>query len=172
MVEDQKLSIDEMNRVAQHEAIKGKARQEIEAEIERDARAAADVDRDKVSAVGGRLREKAISEVASTEAEIDRGRAAARISQIVDYIFYFVYGLIALEIFLELLGAREGNAFKEFVDAVTAPLLVPFVTLMPDLSAGRFQLKISYLVALAVYLLLHGAINGILRMMAHRKTAV
>jgi uncharacterized protein YggT (Ycf19 family) len=70
------------------------------------------------------------------------------------------------------LGARESNTFKSFIDALTAPLLMPFNTLMPDVARGRFQLRISYLVALLVYVLLHLAINGLLRLVAHRKTAV
>jgi uncharacterized protein YggT (Ycf19 family) len=94
------------------------------------------------------------------------------VSQVVDYIFYFIYALIGLETLLELLGARETNAFKNFIDALTAPLLLPFNRLMPDLASGRFQLKVSYLVALLVYVMLHLAVNGLLRMMAHRKTSI
>ena len=172
MSEDQKLAMDESERAARHQAIKGEVRREMQDEIAEKARQHDNVHQAEAAAVGEHFREKAIGEVVSTEAEIDRGRAAARVSQVVDYVFYLIYALISLEIILELLGAREGNAFKNFIDALTAPLLMPFKTLMPDLSNGRFQLKISYLVALFVYVLLHMAINGLLRMLAHRKTAV
>jgi uncharacterized protein YggT (Ycf19 family) len=80
--------------------------------------------------------------------------------------------LIGLEVLLELIGARENNVFKELVDAITAPLLVPFRNLVPDVASGRFQLKISYVVAFIVYILLHLAINGLLRMMGSRKTVI
>jgi uncharacterized protein YggT (Ycf19 family) len=73
---------------------------------------------------------------------------------------------------LELLGAREDNAFRQLITALTSPLLAPFRSLVPDTASGRFQLRLSYLVALAVYLLLHLAINGLLRLLAHQKTAV
>jgi hypothetical protein len=43
---------------------------------------------------------------------------------------------------------------------------------MPDPASGRFQLRLSYLIALVVYLLLHLAINGLLRLLAHKKTAL
>jgi hypothetical protein len=43
---------------------------------------------------------------------------------------------------------------------------------MPDPAAGGFQLMLSYLVALAAYVLLHLAVNGLLRIFAQRKTAV
>ena len=172
MLDDEKLAIDELERAARHQAIKGEVRREMQGEISRTAHQDDEQHHAAAAAIGEHFREKAISEVAGVEAEIDRGRAAARVSQVVDYVFYLVYSLIGLEIVLELLGARESNAFKNFIDALTAPLLLPFNTLMPDLARGRFQLKLSYLVALFVYILLHLAINGLLRMFAHRKTVV
>jgi len=172
MLEDEKLAIDESERAARHQAIKGEVRREMQGEISRQAQSTDNQQHAEAAAIGEHFREKAISEVVGVEAEIDRGRAAARVSQIVDYVFYLIYSLIGLEILLELLGARETNAFKSFIDAVTSPLLLPFNTLMPDLARGRFQLRISYIVALFVYVLLHLAINGLLRLFAHRKTAV
>lgn len=172
MLEDEKLAIDESERTARHQAIKGEVRREMQGEISRHAHQDAKQHDAEAAAIGEQFREKAISEVVNVEAEIDRGRSAARVSQIIDYVFYLIYSLIGLEILLELLGARETNAFKNFIDALTAPLLLPFKTLMPDLERGRFQFRISYVVALFVYVLLHLAINGLLRLFAHRKTAV
>jgi uncharacterized protein YggT (Ycf19 family) len=172
MLEDEKLAIDESERAARHQAIKGEVRREMQDEISRQANQPDEDHHAEAAAIGERFRGKAISEVADVEAEIDRGRAAARVSQIIDYVFYLIYALISLEIILELLGARETNAFKNFIDALTAPLLLPFNTLMPDVARGRFQLRISYIVALFVYVLLHMAVNGLLRLFAHRKTAV
>ena len=175
MLEDEKLAIDESERTARHQSIKGEVRREMQGEISRSAQEAQQTDgrhQAEAAAIGDKFREKAIDEVVGVEAEIDRGRSAARVSQIVDYIFYVIYGLIGLEILLELLGARETNTFKNFIDAVTTPFLLPFKTLMPDPASGRFQLRISYIVALFVYVLLHLAINGRLRMFAHRKTVV
>jgi uncharacterized protein YggT (Ycf19 family) len=172
MNEDDKLALDESNRAAQHESLKNQVRRDVQAEIARQARPETDYRRDEAAEVGSRLQQKAITEVHSTEMEIERARAAARISQFVDYVFYVIYGLIGLETVLEMVGARESNAFKNLIDTVTWPLLAPFATLVPDLSRGRFQLKLSYIIALIIYILLHLAINGLLRMAAHRKTAV
>jgi len=172
MLEDEKLAVDESERTARHQAIKGEVRREMQGNIAREATRNEPDHRAEAAAIGEHLRDKAIGEIVGTETEIERGRAAARVSQVVDYIFYLIYALIALEIVLELLGARETNSFKKFMDALTAPLLMPFNTLMPDLAQGRFQLKISYLVALLVYVLLHFAVNGLLRLLAHRKTVV
>jgi uncharacterized protein YggT (Ycf19 family) len=170
--DEEKLATDEANRTVRHETIKGEVREGVQQEITRHARPADDSDQARAAVVGHHLKEKALAEVEGTEAEIDRARVAARVSQVIDYVFYVIYGLIGLEILLELLGARESNAFKNLIDNLSAPLLAPFNTLMPDLGAGRFQFRVAYVVALFVYLLLHLAINGLLRMMVHRKTIV
>ena len=87
-------------------------------------------------------------------------------------MFFVIYGLIGLEIILELLGARENAGFKRFLDAITLPLLAPFKGLLPTPSMGPMQLTLSFIFGLVAYMFLHLAINGILRMMAHRKLSV
>lgn len=96
----------------------------------------------------------------------------ANISQVIDYAFCVLYGLLALLIALELIGAREGSGFKQLLNTVTAPFLAPFKGLMPDPAVGSFQLMTSYIIGLVVYLLLHMAINGALRLFVIRKTTV
>jgi len=171
MTEDEKLAVDEAQRVAQHEAVKAEVRGDLQSKIAESAKTDDRFDA-TAHAVGKELKQKAAAEVAGSEREIERARVAARISQVVDYIFYVIYGLIGLEILLELLGARDSSGFKRFVDAVSAPLLAPFHRLMPDIGRGPFQLRTEYLIALLVYFLLHLAVNGLLRLAVHRKTAV
>jgi uncharacterized protein YggT (Ycf19 family) len=172
MLEDEKLAIDESERIAEHESVKRDARKGVHAEIADQAERLDSSDRARAAEVGNELKRKAIREVADTEVELGRARGVARVSQIVDYAFYLIYGLIGLEILLDLLGAREGNSFKNLIDRLNAPLLAPFRGLMPDPSSGRFQLRLSFIFALVVYVLLHLAINGLLRLLAHRKTAI
>ena len=171
-MEDAKLAIDEADRTARYQAVKGQARDEMQEQVARQARQGNQRQAAESAAIGDHLKEKAVTELVDTETEIERGRVAARVSQVVDYVFYLIYSLIGLEILLGLLGAREGSGFKHFIDAVTYPLLVPFQRLMPDLGSGRFEFRVSYVFALFVYLLLHLALNGLLRMMAHRKTEI
>ena len=171
-MEDAKLAIDEADRTARYQAVKGQARDEMQEQVARQARQGNQRQAAESAAIGDHLKEKAVTELVDTETEIERGRVAARVSQVVDYVFYLIYSLIGLEILLGLLGAREGSGFKHFIDAVTYPFLVPFQRLMPDLGNGRFEFKVSYVFALFVYLLLHLALNGLLRMMAHRKTEI
>jgi uncharacterized protein YggT (Ycf19 family) len=166
------LVVDESRRIERHEQVKDT----VEARVRDDIRATVDGappqdEHAQVQAVAGQLRQKALSEVLRSEAELDRARAAARTAQVVDYIFFLVYGLIGLEIGLELLGAHQRNAFKRFLDAITAPLLGPFRGLMPDPAVGSFQLMLSYIVAL-VYVLLHKAVTGLLKVLAERRSAL
>jgi YggT family protein len=169
---DNKLAIEEENRLARHEAVKNEVNQEVQTEVAREADNLSSQDQNRLNAVGQQLRSKSINEVASTEGELDRAKGAARVSQVIDYIFYLIYGIITLEIILELLGARDSNAFKRFVDSISAPFLSPFKSLLVDPAAGRFQLRLSFFVALIVYILIHLAINGMLRFFVHRKTTV
>jgi uncharacterized protein YggT (Ycf19 family) len=168
---EEPLVVDESARLSHHEQVKGAVEAKVQDEIQQKAEARTE-DHGQVRAVASQLREKALSEVVHTEAELGRSRVMARVSQVFDYLFYVVYGLIGLEIALELLGARQSSGFKRFLDTLTSPLLAPFKGVLPDPSVGPFQLMMSYLVALAVYVLLHLAINGLLRLFVQRKTSV
>jgi uncharacterized protein YggT (Ycf19 family) len=172
MLEDDKLAVDESRKLARHEAVKDAVRSEVQSEITRSANQLDDQDRSEAEAVAGRMKGNAVREVVETESEIEQARMVARVSQFVDYLFFLIYGIIGLEIILELIGARENNSFKNFIDTLAAPLLAPFGGLVTDPSRGAMQLRLSYIVGLIVYLLLHLAINGLLRLFAHRKTAV
>jgi uncharacterized protein YggT (Ycf19 family) len=167
-----KLAADEARRLTQHERIKEKLEQDVHDDIARQAELQSPAERAQHGAVATDLKRKAAREVVETEAEVDRARRTARVSQVVDYVFFLIYSLIALEIGLELLGARESSGFKRFLDAVTAPILVPFRGLMPDPAVGSFQLMLSYVVAAVVYLILHQAVKRLLRMVAGRTSTV
>lgn len=169
---DEKLAIDEAQRAARHEAIKNEVNAEVQNEISQHANDFSNTEHQQAAVIGSQMKQKALRDVVDTETEVERSKVLARISQIIDYVFYVFYGIISLEIFLELLGARDGNAFKQFIDALSAPLLYPFKSLVIEPNFGRIQFKLSYLVALIVYLLLHLAINGLLRTFAHRKVEI
>ncbi|HEY7913348.1 MAG TPA: YggT family protein [Blastocatellia bacterium] len=172
MLEDEKLAVDESRKIAQHEAIKDEMRNEVREEVVSQARPLTPGERANAEALGDQLKAKAVDEVAETEAEIGRARATARISQVVDYIFYFIYGIIGLMFLLDLVGARRSNDFYQFVNAVASPFLAPFRGLVEDPGSANVRFRLSYLIALVVYLLLHLAVNGLLRLIAHRRTAV
>jgi uncharacterized protein YggT (Ycf19 family) len=167
-----RVAEDEARRISQHERIKGKLEEDVHARIEREAAASTPADQADVRGVASGLKRKAAEEVTETENELARARSLGRTSQVVDYVFFLIYGLIGLEIVLELLGARQSSGFKRLLDNVTWPMLAPFRGLMPDPAVGSLQLMLSYIVALIVYFMLHRAINGLLRLFVERKSKI
>lgn len=172
MVDEQKLAFDEAQRVARYENAKTQAREEVNTELGRQTGQLDPHDQAQLSNVGQRMKQQAVTEIAETDSEVQRARGIARFSQFVDYAFYLIYGIIGLEIVFDLLGARRTNTIREFIDALASPLLAPFKSLLPDPALGRFQFRTSYLIALAIYIMLHLAITGLFRLIAQRKTAI
>jgi hypothetical protein len=171
MADQEHLAVDERERLQQHEDVKDDVRRHVRSEIATRARATpGDPAREAEAAVS--LKRQAVHEVAESERELARGRTAARGSQFLDYGFYLIYGIIGLAIALEAIGARESAGFTQLVDAMAWPFVAPFRGIVRDPVAGGSQFMLSYLVALGVYILLHLAVNGWLRILAHRKTAV
>jgi uncharacterized protein YggT (Ycf19 family) len=169
---DNILAIDESEQISKHEAVKGAVRNEVHAQIEDKANQFSKAEQSEVTAVAEKLKQGSITEIGATETAIGRAKGAARISQIIDYLFFLFYGIIGLQILLDLLGASNSNGFKRFLNLISTPLLAPFNKIMPNPSVGRFSLMLSYMVAIIIYALIHLAINGFLRMLVHKKTAI
>jgi len=171
-LKDDKLAAEEARRANQHDMVKSQVEGEVHAEIaERAAPTRAEAV--QVDQVADEFRAKAVNEVVETEREVERARGAARVSQVVDYIFFVIYALLGLRFLLALLAARSSAGFVRFIVAVTNPFYAPFkgIVASPSTDSGH-TLMLPLLIAIVVYILLHLAINGLLRIIAHRKTAV
>lgn len=170
---DDKLAADEARRSVQHEAVKANVEGEVQAEIADQAQVPAAGESAKIRDVAGDFRAKAVNEVIDTEREVERGRGAARISQIVDYIFYVIYALLFMRFLLALMAARSTAGFVQFIVTITNPFYAPFrgIVTSPQTDQGH-TLLLPIIVAIIAYVMLHLAINGILRMLAHRKTEI
>ena len=171
---DEKLAAEEAERSADYEAIKSGVKSKVGGEIYSQAAARqAPVETADVEAAADRMRRRAVDEVIETENEVDRARGAARVSQFVDYIFFLIYGLLAIRLLLALFAARENAGFFKFIKALTDPFYAPFRGLVPSPSTPEgFTLALPIIVAIVAYMLLHLAINGLLKILAHRKTSV
>jgi len=172
-MEDDKLASEEARRSVQHDSVKSQVEGEVNAEIAAKATQSAPSDERRIEDVAGTFRAKAVNEVIDTEREVERGRGAARISQVVDYIFYVIYALLAMRFLLALLAANSRAGFVQFIVTVTNPFYGPFRGIVESPRTGDgHTLMIPIVVAIIAYVLLHLAINGILRMLAHRKTEI
>lgn len=169
---DNKLAQEEAQRAATYEAVKTDVQAEVGGEIAAHAEHARASQAGRIENVAGNMRAKAVDEVVQTEQEIERARVLARVSQVVDYVFFLIYGLLGIRLLLELFAARESAGFFQFIKTATGPFYAPFRGLVPTLSNEGFKLALPIIVALVVYMLLHLAINGLLRMFAHRKVEI
>jgi ABC-type multidrug transport system fused ATPase/permease subunit len=171
---DDKLAVEEARRAAQHESVKSQVEGEVNAEIS--DRAAAKATRDesrRIDNVAGEFRSKAVDEVIDTEREVQRSRGLARVSQIVDYIFWVIYALLGMRFLLALMAARSTAGFVQFIVAISNPFYAPFrgIVASPSTDAGH-TLLLPIVVAIIAYAIAHLLINGLLRMFAHRKTEI
>lgn len=172
-MEDKTVSDDEARRIAQHEATAATVERGVNADIAQRSEQGSAEEAEKLARVASDMRGHAIAEVAGTGREVERGRAFARVSQVVDYLFGLLYGLLAIRLVLELIAARSSNGFVQFIDAVTNPFYSLFRGIVASPTAeGGFTLALPIIIAIIVYALLHAAIRGLLRIFVHRKTAV
>jgi uncharacterized protein YggT (Ycf19 family) len=96
-----------------------------------------------------------------------------RISQVVDYVFYAVYSLLAIRLVLVLIAANSGNGFVQLIRAVTDPVYAMFRGIVASPTAeGGFKLALPIVIAILAYLVLHTGIKALLRLIAHRKTEI
>jgi hypothetical protein len=173
IMDDNKLANDEARRSAQHGSVKAQVEGDVNADIAQQASQAAPAEEHKIDQVAGQFRAKAVDEVVDTEREVERGRGAARVSQVIDYIFFIIYGLLGMRFLLALLAARSTAGFVQFIVAITNPFYAPFRGIVdaPRTDQGH-TLMLPIVVAIIAYVMLHLIINGLLRMVAHRKTEI
>ena len=169
---DDKLEREEAQRSANYETVKSNVESGVRGDIVANANQTGASQVAYVEDVAAGMREKALGEVTQTEREVERGRAAARVSQVVDYIFMIIYAILAIRLLLELFGARESAGFVRFINAVSNPFYAPFRGIVASPSDNGFTLALPIVVAIVAYMILHLIINGLLRIFAHRKVEV
>ena len=173
-MDDEKLALEESRRAQQHESVKSEIEGNVQSEIAESAnRAAPPAESQRINEVAGQFRSKAVDEVVDTEREVGRARGVARVSQVIDYLFFVLYALLGLRFLLALMAAKSGAPFVRFIITVTDPFYEPFrgIVSSPRTDGGH-TLMMPLVIAFIVYVLLHLGINGLLRVVAHRKTAI
>jgi uncharacterized protein YggT (Ycf19 family) len=170
---DDKLAQEEAQRAANYEALKSDVKTDVTSEIAARADQTTVSEARKMDNIADNMRGKAMNEIVETDREVERGRVLARVSQVVDYIFYVIYGLLAIRLLLALFAARSSAGFVQFINSITNPFYAPFKGIVPSPSVeGGFTLALPIIIAIVVYLLIHLAINGLLRIFVHRKTEI
>jgi hypothetical protein len=172
-MDDMKLSLDEARRARQHAEVKADLERQVQTEVNAlaDRRPAADAA--DVGRLAAEMRRRAVDDVEVTEREVGRARGLARVSQVVDYAFYLVYALLGTRLLLALLGARPDAAFVQWVNTVSDPLYAPFRNIFPSVTIEEgFTFAVSVSFGMLMYALVHALLKGLLRLVAHRRTAI
>lgn len=171
-MEDTKVTADEARRGALHESMKSRVERDVNADIAERAEHTTRAEAQEMDKVAGRFRGKAIGEVVGTDREVRRARVLARVSQVVDYVFYLVYTLLAIRLALALIAARSSSGFVRLIQTVTDPFYSLFRGIVASPSAGGYTLVLPIVIAIIVYALLHAGITRLLRLIAHRRTEI
>lgn len=93
----------------------------------------------------------------------------SRVGHAIDYLFFLLYGMIALRFVLAFLGASEQAGFVRFIRGVTEPFYAPFSGIVESPTANGGKLDFPALIALLAYALLHMAVRGLLRVLSGRR---
>lgn len=172
-MEPTKLVADEARRVAHHDSMKSQVDRDVNAKIAEKAEHTTSAEALQMDKVAGQFRGKAIDEVAGQDREVRRARVLARVSQVIDYAFFVLYGLLGIRLVLALIAAKQSSGFVRVIHAVTDPFCWLFNGIVSSPStAGGFTLALPIVIALCVYALFHFGITRLLRLIAHRKTEI
>lgn len=171
-MDDDTLSASEGRRAAKYEATTSTIEDDVNEDLATRAERGSAAETDRLDEVADDMRADAIDDVAGQGHDESRGRIFARVSQVADYLFALLYSLLAIRLVLALLAARSDNGFVQLINAVTEPFYALFRGIVASPSAEGHTLVVPILIAMAAYALLHAAINGLLRMGVHRKSAV
>jgi YggT family protein len=94
-----------------------------------------------------------------------RGLLVGRISEVIDYLFGLLYGLLVVRFVLDLLDARPGAGFVRFIRELTDPFYAPFQGIVANGTVEGARIVWPLVVALIAYMLLHAIVRGLLRLM-------
>ncbi len=168
------LATDESRRLLRHDAVKANVEGDVNAEIAAQANqprppAAAR----KIEQVVGTFREHAVDEVIDSEHAVRRSRGVARLSQFIDYAFFLIYALLTIRFVLSFIAARSSSGFVQFIVSLTDPFYAPFKSIVASPKVDdAHTLPLPLVIAIGAYLVLHIAINRLLRLIAIRKTDI
>jgi uncharacterized protein YggT (Ycf19 family) len=153
--------------------VKASVQEDVNAEIAAQATQAPPGEASRIEDVAGTYRKRAVDDVVDSDRHAQRSRGAARVSQIIDYAFFLIYALLAIRFVLSLIAARSSAGFVRFIVAVSDPFYAPFKNIVASPKTGDgHTLLLPMVVALGAYLVLHLAINRLLRLVTVRKTEI
>lgn len=168
-----KVADDDARQAASQDAAKVRAEKQVNNELAREMSDGSVGTQARVAEVAAGMRHQALNESEQGARTIGHARTAARGSQFIDFAFYALYALLGIRLLLAFIAARSGNGFVQFINTVTGPFYAPFRGIVdsPSIEGGS-TIALPVIIAMLVYALLHAGVNGLLRMVGTRKTAI
>ncbi len=94
----------------------------------------------------------------------DRHDRLVRVASVIDFLFGLLYALLGLRFVLVLIEARRTD-FVRFIESITNPFFAPFRGILPSETLdGTHPIAWSIVAAFVAYLLLHGVVRALLRL--------
>jgi uncharacterized protein YggT (Ycf19 family) len=102
----------------------------------------------------------------STTSSTRRRDAIATVARVLDYLFGLLYTLLGVRLLLEMVGAHRSAGFVQLIASLTNPFYAPFKGIVPsDTIDGTHPIVWPIVIAILAYMLLHGAIRGLLHLL-------
>lgn len=92
----------------------------------------------------------------------------SRITQIMWLLFGFLEALIAIRVVLKLIGANPDAFFSVLINGITDVFLWPFAGLTANPAVGAFQLEVTAIIGMIVYILLAWGLTRLLWVLFYR----
>jgi uncharacterized protein YggT (Ycf19 family) len=165
------LTHDRARAAAEHEQVKAQIGSDMESEIAARAEMPTPDEPARLDHVAQKLRSNAVSDVERQERQLGVAAVLARVSQVADFGFCVVYGLLGLRFLLALLAARA-TGFTRALFAISDPIYAPFRGIVRTFSIGEGNVVLSLVLAAVVYMFAHLAVHQLLRLVARPRTTV
>ena len=135
---------DESTRRAGNETVNDGVRKERDSEPAIQIVSLVRNERERSAEASGQLERHSPKAAAGAENESEQSKVISRLSQVIDYLFYLVYGLLSLQILLDLFWTGRDDGFRGALTAVCAPLLARLLSSgAPDATVGAEQRHLS-----------------------------
>ncbi len=117
-------------------------------------------------------RNQELNNLREQERSIAAANQNASIARIV-HIIYFLFGVLELLLLirftLQLIGANDGNSFASFINALSAPFVVLFATLVKNpVLSNTAVFEMTTLIAMFVYAILSWLIGRLVWLLLSR----
>lgn len=102
--------------------------------------------------------------------ELKEKSILTRVSLIVDFIFFTVYGILVIRLLLALFAAKSNGGVVQIFKYGAIPLYLPFTGFLPDLTAELgLTLVFPIVVSIFIYMFIYLVINGLLTTLVKRE---